>query len=194
MLTDVFWLTKKNQPRSHEICFFFNMCEGKSEMDQILWEWGWSQIENNVFTRTRPFLGKGCKYIFNLDLAQRKTKILQIKIISSALCEKCPNTEIFLVLIFPRWDWTRRFTGPNTRNTNTDQKKHRTRFCKVKLAMFGFRAFVWDVKPQLASAGAFYSAILWVYSLNNLISALEARKGVPFNVYIGFHDNIGLIS
>ena len=31
---------KKTQPRSRDISFFFILCEGESERDEILWERG----------------------------------------------------------------------------------------------------------------------------------------------------------
>ena len=44
----------------------------------------------------------------------------------SALCEKCPNTEFFLVRVFPHSDWIRRDTEYSVRlRENTDQKKFR---------------------------------------------------------------------
>ena len=53
------------------------------------------------------------------------------------LCEKCPNTQFFLVRILPYSDWIRRFTGYGKIRIrgNTDQKKLRiwTLFAQCEL-------------------------------------------------------------
>ena len=53
------------------------------------------------------------------------------------LCEMCPNTEFFLVSIFPYWDWIRSISPYSFRKQeNTDQKKLRIwtlfRQCQVQ--------------------------------------------------------------
>ena len=56
------------------------------------------------------------------------------------------------------------------------------------------RSFHCDMEPQLTSADTVYSVILWVYSFDSLLSARKAGKGLPFSLFIGFHDNLMLIS
>ena len=47
---------------------------------------------------------------------------------------------------------------------------------------------------KLTSAGAFYSVIRLVYSFNGFLLPLRQVGFLLLSVYIGFHDNIGLIS
>ena len=67
-----------------------------------------------------------------------------------ALREKCPNTEFFLVRIFPHADWIRRDTSYSVRmRENTDQKKLRiwTHFTKWKVHRSHY--FSWFLKKKM---------------------------------------------
>ena len=60
------------------------------------------------------------------------------------LCEKCPNTEFFLVLIFPYSDWVRRFTeeisvfSPNTGKYGTEKTPYLDTFHAVRVRNLSF--------------------------------------------------------
>ena len=80
-----------------------------------------------------------------VDIVAFKLQSKMFNFLHNSLHEKCPNTEFFLVRIFPHFDWIRRDT-PVWIRENTDQKK----------------LLIWALFTQWLSH---YNVLLWIIKI-----------------------------